>query len=45
LVFARDERELRDAAKVVLGLTEEMMDRQVTAGKFEEVMCDDQVPA
>ena len=40
----RDERELKGAAKVVLGLSEAMMDRQVAAGKFEEVMCDDQAP-
>ncbi len=41
-IGARDERELKDAAKIVLGLSEEMMDRQVTAGKFEEVICDAQ---
>ena len=41
-IDGRDERELKDAAKIVLGLSEEMMDRQVTAGKFQEVMCDAQ---
>lgn len=40
----RDERELKEAAKVVLGPSEAMMDRQVAAGEFEEVMCDAQAP-
>ncbi len=41
-IDAKDESELKEAAKVALGLSNEMMDRQVATGKFEEVNCDAQ---
>lgn len=41
-IGGKDERELKDAAKIVLGLSEEMVDRQLAAGRFQEVMCDAQ---
>lgn len=35
-----DERELKKLAKLVLGFTDEEMDRLVATGKFDEVRCD-----
>lgn len=39
-----DDRDLKKLAKLTLGFTDDDMDRLVAAGKFDEVMCDDEGP-
>ena len=37
-----DEKDLKRLAKLLLGFTDEELDRLVAAGKFDEVSCDDE---
>lgn len=43
-IDAEDERDLKATAKLTLGFSDEMMDRFVAEGRFEEVVCDAQSP-